>query len=301
MSDFDLVKKFLEYLIFQKRYSKHTRDAYARDLAHFLTFQIEHKQQAFSPRFLESISARDVRSWMAFRRQQQNSAKSLARNLSAVKSFFLWGKKKGAFQNDAIHLVRTPKLPQSLARPLEIADAFDLINHETIDQRQNWVHLRDKALFTLLYGAGLRINEALSLNGCDWGGKSVLIKYAKGGKSRIVPLVDAILEVVDQYIRLCPYDCTGNHPLFYGAQGKRLVARVVQRQIRTIRQQLGLDDSVTPHALRHSFATHLLSQGGDLRSLQELLGHASLSTTQRYTKIDQNWLKQVYQQTHPRP
>ncbi len=296
----NLVQQFLDYLLLEKRYSKHTVAAYSIDVKDFLAFQMNHHGGVLQQADLKKISVTDIRAWLAHRRARELSATSLARGLSCIKSFFRWGQKRGNFSNSALDLIRAPKLPSALPRPLSIADAFDTLEHQVGDERDVWLDFRDKALFTLLYGAGLRINEALSLNGSDWGGKTLLIKFAKGGKSRIVPVIDVICEKVAAYRDICPYNTNGDNPLFVGARGARMVARVAQRRLRTIRQQLGLPEDVTPHAFRHSFATHLLSAKGDLRSLQDLLGHASLSTTQRYTKVDREWLMSVYKDSHPR-
>ena len=225
---------------------------------------------------------------------------STARALSVLRSFFRFLERTDRARNDAIGAVRTPRLPHSVPKPVAAGDALAIVAQAGDTTRKKpWVAARDTALLLLLYGAGLRIDEALSLNEDRAPSGDSLRVLGKGGKERIVPILPAVREAVAAYKRACPYVVPGG-PLFLGARGGRLNAGVVQRELRRIRGALGLPETATPHALRHSFATHLLQAGGDLRAIQELLGHASLSTTQRYTEVDTARLVAVYNDAHPR-
>jgi integrase/recombinase XerC len=217
-----------------------------------------------------------------------------------VRSFFRFLERRGLAENAGIGTLRTPKLPKSLPKPLSQEEAADAMERIGDMASEPWVGLRDAALVTLLYGCGLRIDEALALNRRDAPLEDRLRVKGKGNKERIVPVLPAVSDAVAKYLAACPHGLGRDDPLFVGARGRRLQAGVVQRQIRKLRAYLGLSDTATPHALRHSFATHLLANGGDLRTIQELLGHASLSTTQRYTAVDESQLMKVYARSHPR-
>lgn len=249
---------------------------------------------------LGAVSPRDLRSWQARLREDGLSSRSVARALSAVKSFHRWLADAEGVEATAVLSARGPKSPARLPRPVAADAAAALIDHAAVDHSEPWIAARDAAVLTLLWGAGLRISEALSLNQRDAPLPDVLRIIGKGGKQRIVPVLPAARDAVEEYKRLQPYDPGPDGPLFIGARGKRLNPRIVQKAMEQGRMALGLPASATPHALRHSFATHLLEAGGDLRAIQELLGHASLSTTQVYTAVDQARLLDIYDKAHPR-
>lgn len=295
----DALQGWLEAQKALKDASDNTIQAYRRDVAGFLTFMTKHKGglQGLAP--LAEISQTDMRSWMAHIRGQDVGARSLARKLSAVKSFYRFLSEREGFEPTAVLATRSPKFQRKLPRPLQPDAAKDVI--ETLEYQTDtpWVGARDQAVVTLLYGCGLRISEALNLVGGDHPLSDVIRITGKGGKERIVPVINAVREAVAHYAKLCPYDLNPEAPLFRGVRGGKLNPRAVQKVIEQVRLQLGLPSSATPHAMRHSFATHLLNAGGDLRAIQELLGHASLSTTQAYTAVDTARLMEVYNQSHP--
>lgn len=280
-----------------KRASRHTVISYRNDLAHFLAFLSRHYGGKLKLAALEKLEPRDIRGWLASR-METYEASSTARALSTVKSFFRYLEKQGKIKNEAVFHIRSPKIkksvPKALAEEQSQAALAAIGGHE-----EAWVGKRNLALLTLIYGAGLRISEALSLPLGSVSGDSLVIT-GKGNKQRQVPLLPIIKETIADYIASCPYALEKDSPLFLGARGKKLDAAIFQRELKRLRQAIGLPDSTTPHAFRHSFATHLLSAGGDLRSIQELLGHASLSTTQRYTKVDRERLLKSYRNSHPR-
>lgn len=280
--------------------SENTIDAYRRDLVDFLSFMTSHKGQSQGLKPLIGLTISDMRAWMAQTRAEGVGPRSLARKLSAVKSFFRWLGAREGIEASAVLSARSPKYQRKLPRPLSEDAARALIDTVEIQSQNEWVAARDVAVITLLYGCGLRISEALSLDGDAVPLPQVMRIEGKGGKERIVPVIDAARDAVARYARLCPWPVEADEPLFRGARGGRLSPRVVQKVIAETRAQLGLPASVTPHAMRHSFATHLLSSGGDLRAIQELLGHASLSTTQAYTSVDQARLMEVYDRAHPK-
>jgi integrase/recombinase XerC len=280
--------------------SPNTINAYQSDLIEFVGFMTQYHGDATGIAPLKRITITDMRAWMAHMRSEGLGARSLARKLSSVKSFYKWFAKRDGFDPTIVLSTRSPKFTQKLPRPLNIDAAKNVIDLIDTQSTTAWINARDTAVVTLLYGCGLRISEALGLNGCDYPLANSLRIVGKGQKMRLVPVIDIAKAAVDTYVRQCPYDIFDDGPLFYGAQGKRLSPRQIQKLMQSVRMQLGLPSSVTPHAMRHSFATHLLSAGGDLRSIQELLGHASLSTTQAYTGVDTARLLEVYQATHPK-
>lgn len=287
------------WLSVERRVSPHTFAAYARDLVEFLAFVAGHRGEAASLAVLAALEAADFRAWLADRAGRSLARTSTARAMSVVRSFFRFLDRTGRARNAAIGAMRAPRLPRSVPKPLVAADALALLATAD-DHATAWIGLRDTALFTLLYGAGLRIDEALSLNQADAPRGESMVVVGKGRKSRVVPLLPVVVETVAAYRAACPLRPGPDGPLFLGARGGRLAAGVVQRRMRGLRAVLGLPETATPHALRHSFATHLLAGGGDLRTIQELLGHASLSTTQRYTGVDTARLLDVYEKAHPR-
>ena len=277
-----------------------TLDAYARDVAGFLAFMAAHHGGAQGLGPLARLTVTDMRSWMAACRADGIGARSLARKLSAVKSFFRWLSEREGFDATAVLSARAPKFHRKLPRPLAEDDAREVIDTLDLQSPVPWVAARDQAVVTLLYGCGLRICEALRLTADELPVGEALRITGKGGKERLVPVIAPAREAVARYGDLCPHDLAADTPLFRGVRGGPLNPRSVQKVVAQVRMQLGLPASVTPHAMRHSFATHLLNAGGDLRAIQELLGHASLSTTQAYTGVDTARLMEVYRSAHPK-
>jgi len=279
--------------------SDHTLDAYSRDVAGFLAFMSEHKGETQGLGALARISTADMRSWMAFTRGHDVGSRSLARKLSAVKSFYRWLSEREGFEPTAVLATRSPKFQRKLPRPLSPEAASEMIDTLDMQSETPWISARDQAVVTLLYGCGLRISEALGLTGADLPIGNTLRIIGKGNKERMVPVIAPARDAVERYVAMCPYEITPQSPVFRGTRGGKLNPRVIQKVVEKTRMQLGLPATATPHAMRHSFATHLLNAGGDLRAIQELLGHASLSTTQAYTSVDTARLLEVYAQTHP--
>jgi integrase/recombinase XerC len=284
----------------EKRASKHTLDGYGRDLAAFLLFLTEHRGALPTLASLASLTPTDIRAFLARRTEAGISRASLARGLSALRSLFGRLDHLGLVQNPVMSAIRTPRLPKTAPRALSEAEAADSLDHIAEIASEPWLGDRDLALITLLYGCGLRLGEALGLTRAEAPLSDVLRVRGKGGKERIVPVLPIIADAVRAYLAACPFPLPPEGPLFVGARGGPLNPGVVQRQIRRLRVALALPDTATPHALRHSFATHLLASGGELRAIQELLGHASLSTTQRYTEVDAARLMAVHRAAHPR-
>lgn len=280
--------------------SDNTINAYQGDISSFLAFMTQHSGGAQGLGALARITTSDMRSWMAQERNAGTGARSLARRLSAVKSFYRWLAEREGFEPTAVLAARAPKFQKKLPRPLAEDAARAVIETVELQSNTDWIAARDVAVVTLLYGCGLRISEALALTGKTAPLPSSLRILGKGGKERLVPVIAAAREAVARYIALSPYPNEADGPLFRGARGGALNPRQIQGAMAQARAQLGLPASATPHALRHSFATHLLEAGGDLRAIQELLGHASLSTTQAYTAVDTAHLMAVYNRSHPK-
>jgi len=293
-------ESWYRWLAKEKRFAAHTLRAYGQDLSGFLSFLNEHLGAAATLDDLRGLRQSDFRAWLSRRRDDGLAATSLARSLSAVRSFFRRLQRDGLVDNVAVRLIRTPKRPHSVPKPLSIGAAQQMI--ETVDSgdAEPWLQARDAAILTLLWGAGLRLGEALGLNGEDVPEGESLTVTGKGNKQRIVPILPVVRDAIAVYVKLCPWPIATGTPLFYGARGKRVDPAVVQQTMRNARRALNLPETATPHALRHSFATHLLAAGGDLRTIQELLGHASLATTQRYTEVDAEALLRIYDSAHPR-
>ena len=295
---------FARHLKSEKRASAYTQRNYLATLARFDGFLTGYLGATPRLDHLAALELKDFRAFLAERRNEGLSPPSLKLELSALKTFYRFLKKRGGVDNDAIAAMRGPKATERLPRPVNEDDAEALIaaaaHVKTSTAKENWEQARDAALMTLLYGLGLRISEALSLH---WGdaplGETLRIK-GKGAKIRDVPVIPAARDAVEAYRDLCPYGGEAEGPLFFSTRGKPLSATLAQRTMAKLRACLGLPDSATPHALRHAFATHLLSAGGDLRAIQELLGHSSLAATQRYTKIDQENLLRTFDKAHPR-
>jgi len=286
-------------LLSVRRLAPKTLEAYGRDLGQFVNFLAPHTGGPVSLATLRELRAADIRAFMASRREQGVDARSLARALSALKSFFHFLEREGVLSTEALNTVRTPKIRKSLPKALTVLEAKATVAAAGEAEERPWVAARDIAVLSLCYGAGLRIAEALSLTRADLEGTALRVT-GKGGKTRLVPLIDAVRQAVDVYLELCPFTLTPTQPLFRGVKGGVLSPRLIQLRVAHLRGALGLPPSATPHALRHSFATHLLGRGGDLRAIQELLGHASLSTTQIYTAVDTDRLLDAYRAAHPR-
>lgn len=280
--------------------AENTLTAYRTDLLSYLAFITGHfgGETGLSP--LMKVTVSDMRAWMAHERGRGVSARSLARSLSAVKSFYRWLAEREGFDPTVVLSVRSPKFQRKLPRPLAVDAARAMIDTVEVQSSKGWIAARDAAVVTLLYGCGLRISEALGLTGAVVPLPESLRILGKGGKERMVPVLPAARDAVDRYVAICPYPIEADTPLFLGARGGKLNARLIAKVMEQARMQLGLPSTATPHAMRHSFATHLLAAGGDLRAIQELLGHASLSTTQAYTAVDTVRLLEVYEKTHPR-
>jgi integrase/recombinase XerC len=296
-----VVESWLAHLIDERGQSDATRESYERDTRQFLSFLKSHLGHPPCLGDLERLDARTIRAFLASRRKFGVTSRSLARSLSALRTFFRWLEREDTLKNRAIFQVTAPKIPHSIPKPLTVQGAASLIERECGDTAE-WIMARDAAVLLLLYGAGLRISEALSLTPqtAPIDGRDIMHIKGKGGKERLVPALAIVSETISKYLRLCPYPLEPDEPLFRGARGGPLSPRLIQLAMERLRLELGLPETATPHALRHSFATHLLSAGADLRQIQELLGHASLSTTQVYTEVDRERLLTVYDQAHPR-
>ena len=299
------IGRWLDYLGSERRMSAKTLDAYARDASQFLSFLAGHLGGAPSLDALARLTPQDVRAFMAARRAQGIGSRSLMRGLAGARSFARYLERNGKGKVGALTAVRAPKVAKSLPKPLPVAAAKQIsdIALREGEVRAPWVIARDAAVLALLYGSGLRISEALSLKRKDVpapGAGDVIIVTGKGNKQRMVPVLPQVLKSIADYDALCPFDSGRDGPMFVGARGGPLSPRIVQLAMARLRGALGLPDTATPHALRHSFATHLLARGGDLRAIQELLGHASLSTTQIYTAVDSERLLEAYRSAHPR-
>ena len=285
--------------------SPKTTEAYQRDALQFLAFLSSHLGARVTLAKLAKLAPADVRAFMASRRGDGIGGRSLMRSLAGLRSFARFLEREGKGKVAALAAVRAPKIAKTLPKPLTVADAKQLADADLRagEERPQWVLARDAAVLALLYGSGLRISEALGLTRAEVplpGAGDVIVVNGKGNKSRMVPVLRQVLELIAEYAKLCPYDLAPKSPLFVGARGGPLSPRIIQLVMERLRGALSLPDTATPHALRHSFATHLLTRGGDLRAIQELLGHASLSTTQIYTGVDAERLAEVYRSAHPR-
>lgn len=295
------IARWCDWLETERRVSPHTLAAYGRDLASFLEFLTEHRGGIPDLASLTGLLPADFRAWLARRAADAIGRGSNARALSTLRNFFRFLERRGLAKNTALIAVKSPKLPKPVPKALTAAEAQTALDGVAGMEREAWVAKRDLAILTLLYGAGLRIGEALSLRRLDAPAAGATLSVTgKGNKTRLVPILPAVADAIAAYVAACPRPLSKEGPLFVGARGGPLHPRLVQGAMARLRAALGLPEHATPHALRHSFATHLLAGGGDLRSIQELLGHASLSTTQRYTKVDAARLLAVYDEAHPR-
>ena len=297
-----LLQTWIAHLRDERRFAANSVEAYERDVAAFLGFLQGHLGSEPSSQDLASLEPRDLRAYLAHRRQGPDALadRSISRALAAIRSFYRYLERRHDVANARLALVRGPKLKRPLPRPVSEGAARDLIVEAKDTASQEWVGARDAALITLLYAAGLRISEALALHGGDLPLPEMLRVVGKGGKERIVPLLPAAREAVERYAELCPYALTEDAPLFRAIRGGALSSRMAQDLMQRLRGRLGLPSSATPHALRHAFATHLLANGGDLRAIQDLLGHESLSTTQTYASVEAKKILQLYRRAHPR-
>jgi len=296
------ITAWLKLMLVEKNASRHTIEAYARDLSQFGAFMQQHLGDAASLDDLKELRAMDFRAFLADRRKQGAESRTLARQLSAIRSFFRYLERNQILANPALSALRAPKRPHAIPKPLDVKSAL-AVTGDVDTSPVSWVAARDAAVMTLLYACGLRISEALSLdrqNAPLEPSQQTLIITGKGGKTRMVPVLPVVHQAIASYLQQCPFDLGPDDPLFIGVKGARLNARNIQLTMQKLRGAFGLSSTATPHALRHSFATHLLSGGADLRAIQELLGHASLSTTQIYTEVDGAHLLKQYAKAHPR-
>jgi integrase/recombinase XerC len=291
---------WLDWLEAERRASAHTVAAYGRDLAAFFDFLGLHRGEVPNLALMSRLGPADFRAFLAHRAMDGRERTTIARGLSVLRGFVRFLERRKLVSAPGLAVLRAPKLPQSVPKPLTPEDADAALEAAGDVATSVWQQKRDIAILTLLYGCGLRISEALGLTRREAPQGDVLVVIGKGRKERHVPVLPAVREAVADYLAACPYPLTRDGPLFVGARGGPLSPRLVQRQMQMLRGMLGLPETATPHALRHSFATHLLGGGGDLRAIQELLGHASLSTTQRYTKVEPEHLLAVYAAAHPR-
>lgn len=297
----DVLPAFVAFIRDERRMAAHTVEAYASDLAGFFGFLTGYTERTVTLKSLSKLRAQDIRAFLAHRRREGVSDTSIARLLSSIKALYRWLDRAHGLPNAEIHYLQGPKRKARLPRPVSIDVAKEMIALAEEDpDKAPWVGARDAAVLSLLYGAGLRISEALSLTGADAPMPERLRIKGKGGKIRILPIIPAVRDAVAEYTALCPYDLKRSEALFRGVKGGALHPRIVQGLVQNLRGQLGLPATATPHALRHAFATHLLAGGADLRAIQTLLGHASLSTTQVYTGVDGARLKKVHASAHPR-
>lgn len=298
---YDATNAWYDWLTLERRLSLHTAQSYLIDLKEFFIYLQKTLKHNISLKDLKNLSVTNFRGFLVWRNSVGMARSSLSRNMSSLRNYFKFLHKNYNIENTAVKAVRSARPPKTLPKPLGQNETLNLLHAAYGAQKEKWQGLRDVALLTLLYGCGLRISEALNLTVGAWrkSGDALIIK-GKGNKERIVPVLPLVKKAMSAYLKERAFEISDNSPLFVGARGEQINPGVVQRQLRKLRRSLGLPETVTPHALRHSFATHLLEAGSDLRSVQELLGHASLSATQRYTEVDTVHLTQVYNKAHPR-
>ncbi|MDX2082682.1 MAG: tyrosine recombinase XerC [Rickettsiales bacterium] len=288
-----LLEKFFKFLEIEKRYSKHTLNSYRIDIFYFIDFLFKSREKIISKNDLENLTVIDFRNWLGLRLQDHINS-SNARALSSLRSFFKFCNQNLLLANNAINKIKTPKIAKPIPKAVDKIDIDRILEEIAKIHKQSWQAARDIALLTLIYGCGLRISEALNVSKKALASNQNLIISGKGKKQRLVPLLPIIKNKIEQYLKICPFAISFEQPLFLSKLGKQLTRRDFSGVIHKIRRNLNLAETITPHAFRHSFATHLLENGGDLRVIQELLGHESLSTTQRYTKVDKKHLLEIY-------
>ena len=296
--------EWFTWLEIEKQVSKNTSIAYFRDLKIFILFISKHFGKKINIEDLNNLTQMDFRSYLAHRSSEGLSRNSLGRSVSTLRNFFSYLELININSNPAIKTLQTPKIPSSIPRSVPTKDVLKVINEVKELYKDEWLAKRDTAILLLLYGCGLRISEALQLNGGDISPEliknGILKILGKGRKERLVPVLKKVSDSIYDYVDSCPFEITEETPLFLGKRGNRLSARIVQRLMKKIRELLDFESTITPHSLRHSFATHILENGGDLRTIQELLGHSSLSTTQRYTFVNERTIKSTFEKAHPR-
>ena len=290
---------WLNYLSNIKKLSQNSVVSYKNDLSKFFIFFQDYIEKNIGLKEIESIKISEFRSFLTYRRNSEISSNSIARNISALKSFFRFLIKNNKIKESSVFNLKSPKLKKSLPRPINVDLAIQVIKQAEEMEDEKWIGLRNKAILILLYGCGLRISEALSLNYDDVQNEDHILIKGKGEKERIVPMMPYIKKGIENYLEACPKEIISGEALFIGKRFSRLSPRIIQYALEKIRTALSLPETATPHALRHSFATHLLDSGGDLRTIQELLGHSSLSTTQKYTKVETSKLLDIYKKSHP--
>lgn len=295
----EIIKQWMEFLISERRVSKNTTDNYYRDLRFFFDYLKSQHIKCETSDDLAIIPITTFRAFISERNKQNKSNVSIARYISSIKNFFKFMEQNEIANNQAIQILHSPKIPKKLSKSITSVDVINLLESFNKLIREKWMAKRDIALFTLIYGCGLRISEALSLNISDINSGEMLRIRGKGNKERLVPMINIIREKIDDYLNIAPFDFRPHDPIFRGSHGARLTPRVAQRDMELAREYNGLPATTTPHCLRHSFATHLLANGTDLRTIQELLGHSSLSTTQLYTKVDMGKIMDSYLHAHP--
>ena len=298
---------FLSHLSGERRLSDKTVEAYQRDISAFLGFMAGHLDETLHLAKLAELKPMDFRAYLAHRRRGNNplSAASVQRQLSAIRTYYRYLERRWDVKNAALPLIKGPRAKRPLPKPLSVSGASELTGLKNKDGEKlplptDWIEARNSAVLALCYGTGLRISEALALTPEDLPLGQSLSITGKGGKTRLIPILTDIQKMVEHYVKLCPYPLNAKASIFFGARGKALSPRIIQGEVQRLRGALGLPETATPHALRHSFATHLLAGGGDLRTIQQLLGHESLSTTQRYTDVDASALMNIHRKAHPR-
>ena len=290
---------WINHLTNIKKLSQNSVISYKNDLSKFLIFFQDYIEKNIGLKEMENIEISEFRSFLTHRRNSEISSNSIARNISALKSFFRFLIRNNKIKESSVFNLKSPKLKKSLPRPINVDLAIQVIKQAEEIEDEKWIGLRNKAILLLLYGCGLRISEALSLNHDDIQNEDHILIKGKGEKERIVPMMPYIKKGIENYLEACPKEIVSGDALFIGKRFSRLSPRIIQYALEKIRTALSLPETATPHALRHSFATHLLDSGGDLRTIQELLGHSSLSTTQKYTKVETSKLLDTYKKTHP--
>lgn len=296
----EIKNNWLIFLKSERRVSPHTIASYTRDVDCFLAYvKKELNKKDLDTKDLSNLKITSFRSFIAEITRAGKSPVTVARNISSIKNFFKWQEAEEIGKNNSIQILKSPKLPKKLSKSVDSVDVIKLLNTFEILFKEVWIAKRDKALFTLIYGCGLRISEALNLNIQDIKASDMIIIKGKGNKERLVPILDIVKETIEEYLRIAPFNSRPTDAIFRGHKGARLSARVAERDIEKVREYMNLPKTTTPHSLRHSFATHLLASGTDLRTIQELLGHSSLSTTQLYTKVDMRKIIETYNSAHP--
>ena len=295
-----LLSEWRDFAYKSNNYSVNTVTSYSRDMKFFLMFVEKHIGEKISLKALGNLKPMDFRAWLADERKFGTSSESLMRYISSVRVFYNWLNEQKNLSNNSFYSIQIPRKEKKLPRPISEVNAFKMLSLTSKNNTNPWIAARNTSVLSLLYGCGLRISEALNLKLKDYPFGDFIKVQGKGNKQRMIPVIPVVNDFIDKYLKLCPFNGTQDGYLFVGIRGKKLNPRIIQHEIRNSRLQLGLPATATPHALRHSFATHLLSAGGDLRTIQELLGHASLTSTQIYTDVDEVRLMKVYKETHPK-